>query len=138
MIVHVPPTELRWQMWPKLRPLFEKVTRHTQGCYEPEDVWAEICRGEQALWLAFDEKRNEVDAVMTTALVDYPKRKSCRVIYVSGKNMKSWLPEFRETVERYAVKHGATLLQGNFRRGWARVWPGAAECGVSLYKELTA
>jgi hypothetical protein len=125
-------------LWPALEPLFAKVTKETHGCYEPDDVRDEILRGEQTLWVAYDPERNAIDAAMTTVLQAYPRRTSCRVLYVSGTRMKTWIGEFVKTIEQYARFHGATLLEGSFRRGWARVWPGAHEHGVSLYKDLTA
>lgn len=137
MIVQVTPDHAA-AMWGALAPLFERVTRHTNGCYEPADVLREILNGTQTLWVAWDEKRNALDAAMTTSLATYPRRKACRVLYISGGNMKAWLGEFIETVERYARDNGATLLEGFFRPGWARVWPGSRTCGVNLVKDLAA
>lgn len=124
--------EARWSL---LAPFFAKVTRHTNGCYEPDDVLADILKGEQLLWVAWDEERNAVDAVMTTRLVDYPRRKVCSIPYIAGARMRRWIKEFQTTVEDYARNQGATGIEGGFRRGWGRVC-GMREFGVMLFKEL--
>lgn len=136
LIVQVP-AYMAQAKWPDLAPFFAKVTRHTNGCYEPDDVLADILKGEQLLWVAWDQATNTLDAVMTTRLVDYPRRKICQVIFIAGAQMGRWLSEFQETVEQYAREHGATGLEGHLRRGWVRVWNGCRERGVSLFKDLT-
>jgi len=123
------------EKWADLRPFFEKVTIHTNGCYEPDDILDLITDGEHLLWIAWDEQRLAVDAVMTTRLVEYPRRIVCHVPYIAGKHMGRWLKEFQSTVEDYALKSGATGIEGAFRRGWARAC-GMRETGVTLFKDL--
>lgn len=136
MIVNLPVEDAeKW--WPVLEPMFLRVTALTNGCYEPEDVRAEIRSGHQKLWVAWDKTRNEINAVMTTSLFRYPRRTAVRVNYVSGGRMKAWIDEFVEEVEKYARSEGATLLEGSFREGWIRMWPGAKEHGVGIVKDLT-
>lgn len=122
--------------WADLAPLFEKATRLTNGCYAPDDILAGILKGEMLLWIAWDQPTNTLDAVMITRLVDYPRRTICSVPYISGTRMHRWIKEFRETVEDYARKAGATGIEGAFRRGWGRMC-GMREIGVLLFKDLT-
>lgn len=124
-------------MWSSIEPLFKRVTDETNGCYAPADVLLEILKGDQSLWVSWDEERQSIDAVMTMAIVNYPRRKTCKVIYISGSNMRAWRKEFMEISERYARDMGATAMEGGFRRGWAKV-AGYRETGVSLFKELAA
>jgi len=136
MIVQVP-AYMAKEKWHELAPFFAKVTCHTNGCYEPDDVLADILKGEQLLWVAWNERALAVDAVMTTRLVEYPRRTVCHVIYIAGGHMQRWLREFQETVEQYACEQGASGLEGGFRRGWVRAWEGCREVGTMLFKDLT-
>lgn len=122
--------------WADLAPFFAKVPQHTNGCYEPDDILADLLKGEQVLWVAWDNDQKRVDAVMTTRLAEFPRRKICEVIFVYGSRMATWLTEFVTTVEQYAQEQGATGLAGSFRRGWLRVWPGCREHGTVLFKDL--
>lgn len=138
MIVHVTDTALVDSMWPTLEPMFARLTRQSHGCVETSDVLDEIKAGTQQLWVEWDAGASKLLAAMTTTIRVYPRRKAVCVIYVVGTGLKHWLPAFREEVERFALKQDITLLQGFFRRGWARVWPGCREDGVCLFKELVA
>jgi hypothetical protein len=135
MIVQVTPDQAA-KMWGALAPLFERVTCHTNGCYEPTDVLREILNGQQTLWVSWREETGVLEAAMTTAIITYPRRRTCKVIYIAGEHMNRWRDEFIEVVERYAREHGATAMEGGFRRGWARI-AGYQETGVSLFKELS-
>lgn len=135
MIVVVRPAEAA-RYWHVFEPMFETVTKETRGCYATVDVLREILNGQQVMWAVWDKERGTIDAVMTTAIINHPGRRTCRIVYVAGERMGEWLTEFREKVEQYAKEQGATALEGNFRRGWLRVWPGAEEAGVNLFKEL--
>lgn len=135
MIVHLP-LEVAEDFRPAIIPLLAKVARRTNGRYEAEDIFAEVLSGQQTLWVAWDEKRNTIDAAMTTKFVDYPRKRACQVVFVGGAKMGTWLNEFRAVVEDHARKFGAHLLEGALRRGWVRKWPGCAEYGALLCKDL--
>lgn len=136
MIVHVPREHVAL-LWPALEPLMRKVTVRTNGCYEPEDVKAELSRGEQTLWVVYDQTRNGIDAAMVTKFVDYPRKTILFVTYISGSRMKEWWDEWVALSERWAREHGAAQVEGCGRKGWLRKWPGAQECGTLMIKALT-
>lgn len=137
MIVQVPP-DLAIELWPQLAPMFARVTKHTRGCYEPVDILKEVIAGQQVLWVAWDgNPERRIDAVMTTSIITYPRRKTCRVLFIAGDKLASWKDDFIMLIERYAADQGATAMEGCFRRGWARV-AGYREHGVALWKDLAA
>lgn len=122
-------------MWPTVGPLLAKAVSFSNGCYELDDVWADIESGKQHLWVDWQEGQI-INAAMTTMFDQYPRKKTLKVVFVGGSRMKSWFPEFRQLVEAFARKHGAVMLEGFFRAGWSRIWPGARISGVGLIKEL--
>jgi hypothetical protein len=124
------------KLWPTVAPMFERLTRESSGCYEPDDVLAEIKAGEQQLWVAWDEVRLRVDAVMTTSIRTYPRRKSIRIIYIVGDRMRHWFSEFEVQAEAFGRREGATLLEGFGRKGWLRLWSGVRLTGVGYSKEI--
>jgi hypothetical protein len=122
-------------MWPVVGPLLKPAVDHSNGCYEVEDVLTDIRNGVQELWVDWEEGQR-INAAMTTLFDQYPRKKTLKIVFVGGSKMRKWLPEFRSLVEAYARKNGAALLEGFFREGWVRVWPGARVSGVGLVKEL--
>lgn len=135
MIVVVRPEDAA-RAWSIIEPMLARVTKETHGCYEPIDVLKEVMAGTQVMWAAFDPERKTIDAVMTTCIASYPRKKHVRVLFVSGSRLSSWRTEFIEALEKYARDMKCAGIEGAFRRGWARVYPGMKETGVSLYKEL--
>lgn len=122
-------------MWPAVARLLAPAVEATNGCYEIGDVLGELKTGRQQLWVDWEEGQ-KINAAMTTAIGVYPRKKSLRVIFIGGSKMRKWLPEFRDLIEKNARSNGATMIEGFFREGWVRVWPGARVSGVGLVKEL--
>ncbi len=122
-------------MWPVVGPLLEPAVKCSHGCYELDDVLADIKAGKQALWVDW-EGGQHINAAMTTMFDQYPRKKTLKVVFVGGRHMKKWLPEFRSLVEAHAKRNGADAVEGFFRKGWVKVWPGARITGVGLVKEL--
>jgi hypothetical protein len=137
MIVHVTDLALIENMWPTLAPIFARATRLSSGCYEPDDVLADIRNGAAQLWVEWDNDLRQVDAAMSTSIHIYPRRKSVRVNFIAGKNMRRWFEEFAAAVENFARQEGAHFIEGHYRKGWGRVWKGCRENGVGFYKDMT-
>lgn len=135
MIVHVTDLALVEAMWPVVGPMLAPAVSLSNGCYEVDDVLAELRTGQQQLWVDWVDGQT-VNAAMTTMFDQYPRKKTLKVVFVGGRKMKKWLPEFISLVEAFARKNGADLLEGFFRKGWVKVWPGARISGVGLVKEL--
>lgn len=134
MIVRVTDKSHVERLWPTVAPLLALAVGLSNGCYEMDDVLADLMGGKQELWVALDEDR--VVAAMTTMFDQYPRKKTLKVVFIGGKKMKKWLAEFRELVEFHAWQNGASMIEGFFREGWVRVWPGARISGVGLVKDL--
>lgn len=135
MIVHVTDLALAESMWPIVGPMLAPAVALSNGCYEVEDVLADLRTGHQQLWVDWVDGQT-INAAMTTMFDQYPRKKTLKVVFVGGRKMKKWLPEFIGLVEAYARKNGADMLEGFFRAGWVKVWPGARISGVGLVKEL--
>lgn len=133
---------VKWEdaikFWPVMEPMFATCTSQTEGRFDTPDLLKEIIEGKQVLWVGYDPERNKIDLVVTTAIITYPRRKVCRLVFIAGTRMMAYKDEFIRAIEKYARDQGATAIEGALRRGWARIWPGTKECGVSLFRELEA
>lgn len=140
MIVVVSPERAALD-WHLFEPIFRKSTDTTFDEQEPIDILRDVLNGEQIMWAAWDKAAGRVDAVITTMISERPKnrihKRVCKVVYIAGDNPAKWMPELIETIEKYAKEKGCTAGEGYFRRGWARVWTGAEERGVTIFKDLT-
>jgi hypothetical protein len=137
LIVHVTDLQLAERMWSTIAPLLKPAVDCSSGCYEVDDVLDDIRAGKQELWVDCEpDNVRQINAAMTTMFDQYPQKKTLKVVFVGGRRMKKWLPEFIQLVEQYAKRSGAQMLEGFFRPGWARAWPGARISGVGLVKDL--
>lgn len=135
MIVQVP-ADGTCKIWALVEPLLAPAVKHTNGCYEMSDILKGIEDGFTQLWISYDEPSNTIDAAMTTSIQIYPRRTSIRIGFIGGKNMRRWLKDFVTAAEAFGRSHGATLVEGYFRKGWARVWPGARIHGAWHIKDM--
>lgn len=107
-----------------------------EGLYEPVDILVMHAKGERKIWIAWDPDAKQVEAVIVTHLVSYPRGKRVLwVPYVAGKNMPAWKDKAIAMIEAFARAHGCFRLAGGLREGWVRA-AGYRKVGVMLVKEL--
>ena len=105
------------QIWPLARDLIRSASLKTgRGSFER--VEAEVLAGKQLLWLALDGC--EIEAAITTQLVNENGRKLCVLAACGGKNRERWLP-LLDGLEEFARKEGCAEMRIYGRKGWARV-----------------
>lgn len=135
MIVHVLTDDVP-HLWPVVEPLLAPAVAATFGKFETPDVLRDLLNGEQVLWVALSADETTIDAAFTTRIAVYPRLKTCCVVFCGGSGLERWGLPFVETIEKYAREKGARAIEGAFRRGWARKYPGMKEVGAVLFKEL--
>lgn len=136
MIVRITP-DWAVKLWPIVEPMLAPAVAETLGCFETADILHGILNGNIQLWVAADADQKTIYAAMTTQIHTYPRRKSLRVEFIGGTRLRAWAKDFCKALDDFARENSITLMEGAFRRGWVRMWPGSREHGVSLVKELT-
>lgn len=112
--------------------MLKRALATTEGCFEPVDILAAILSSKMQLWISWN---GSVEAAMVTELINYPRRRSCRVFLIGGRNLKSWSAAFQREIEAFARSHGCSFMEGGSRSGWVRV-AGYKNIGCMLMKEL--
>jgi hypothetical protein len=121
-------------LWPQIEKLLAPILAE-EGCFLPIDVLSQHIRGEMLIWVAWDTKSPEIDAVMVTQILRFPRKIICGIPYICGKNMKAWEDRFIAESERHAKAAGASQMSGGFREGWVKV-AGYKKVGCMLRKNL--
>ena len=103
------------------------------GLSDFADVEADVLRGGQLLWLAWNGET--IEAAATTQLTQVGQRKVCTVTACAGEHRERWLPLFSH-IERYAKAEGCATMRIWGRRGWERILHGYEVSNVILEKEL--
>ena len=103
------------------------------GLSDFADVEADVLRGGQLLWLAWNGET--IEAAATTQLTSVGARKVCTLTACAGERRERWLPLFSH-IERYAKAEQCSIMRVFGRRGWERVLDGYEVTNVVLEKEL--
>ncbi len=74
------------KIWHRVEPMLQKVVDHTEGELQPEDFLENIVNKYMHLWLSVED--TEITMAMVTQIIEYPRRKTLRIIAISGKNFK--------------------------------------------------
>ena len=118
-----------------MEPHLRRALKYARGCYESVDLLVECLTGRAKLWISWNEEEKAIEAAMITRLVQYPRRKTCSVPFIGGRNLRGWKDKFIETVEAYARANKCSAMEGGARAGWSRV-AGYRNIGCVLMKEL--
>ena len=101
-------------------PMLEPAIKQSDGRWGLYDVIALLLQGHMHLWLACNE--SGIVAAMVTRFIDYPRLRTCGLLFIGGKGMRAWL-EHEDTVAEWAKGQGCSELEGYARKGWLRVLP---------------
>lgn len=112
------PSHLVDRMWPFAEPYIKRALDHAAGEFSPDDL-RESCRDRDAqLWLV--STGNRVVGAMTTEIVEYPKRKHCRVITIAGSGFDEWIATVDDTLVDWSRAQGCDALEAYVRRGFVK------------------
>lgn len=108
------------QAWPLVEKFVEDAVRHAGGRFTAEDIRKFCLNGQMQLWLVLDD--GQATAVVLTEIVNYPQKKSCRIVGLAGHNMHKWL-NLRIHIDEWAKRNGCQKMEIIGREGWARLFP---------------
>ena len=75
-----------------------------------DDIYEKLLNAEMQLWVIFDEDSN-IQSVLTTEIVIYPRKKTCRIVTLGGKGLDDWCEEVLETIEQWKQLVAKDLLR---------------------------
>lgn len=132
-LVPVPPETLG-AAWEHLCPHVERLAEITGGRLTAGDIRKRIESELFQLWAVLENGRNLV-ATVTTEVIEYPQRKTCRVVGCVGENRASWIHLLTE-IEGWAQSKGCASMEIFARKGWARVLPDYRLTSIVLERDL--
>lgn len=109
--------------WVSALPLVRKIVASAPDLELPR-LWALVRSGQAEMWLAGDVGM-EHQALGISELITWGDRTAARILGVASTDGKAWrsiIPEFKEALKT----RGADIIVMEGRKGWARVFPGAA------------
>jgi hypothetical protein len=101
--------------WGSVGPLLEKVLNKVETGKRIDDIVTGLQLGDLQLWNV-----NDFSAIAITEVIIEPKFKHVLVQYLSGDNMKEWLPKLVDELHEYATELGCKYVSLCGRRGWLK------------------
>ena len=81
------------QLWDRVGPMLQKVVDQTEGELLPDDFLDNIINNYMHLWLAVEG--TEITMAMVTQIIEYPRRKTLRIIALAGENFKETHSQYK-------------------------------------------
>jgi len=116
------------ETWEKAKPLIEAAIARGLPTHTAEDVRADIEAGKQQLWCCGQ-------TAIVTEVVEFPRLKACRVVYVAGRMAD--VERMEPDIENWARGQGCEFMLAGGRKGWVRVLRDYFVTTHALAKELS-
>lgn len=117
-------------VWPEVRPFIASACERMSGRMDEEDVKRFLLSGDMQLWV---NRKEEITAVCVTEVINYPKKKACRIFIGTGKNRRDW-QNYRWVIEEWARSQGCDGMESFARKGWARIFTDYKSTHIILEK----
>lgn len=118
-------------IWGRCAELLEPALARFEHPISLSDLYWSLRGCQRQLWIAWSYDSDEIVAAVVTELVRYGESPSlvCRVPWIGGRQMASWVAEALDLLKRWARSHGCRFMEGSGRRGWKKY--GFEERGLS-------
>lgn len=115
-LVPIPAAQLA-RFWHYVRPMLRSAAHRSSGKYLVEDILRDIRRHENQVWgCAVD---GLVVATGLTQIVNFPRKRICRIIAVEGRDHAAWL-DLIDVLAVWAKAEGCAALEPVCRPGWEK------------------
>jgi len=127
------------KVWQHIAPLLNKAVRLSPELLRINDVYEACLKGVYVVWVALDEDSGEFVGVISTRIIDYPRRKALAMDFIGGSRIKEWLEMAQEAIEEHARRNGCSHLEGYGRRAWSKFLEpqGWKQAFITYKKDLT-
>lgn len=133
MELHIVPTEDIDKYQDILSPYMESFVTLLKGRYEYNDIFEQIKSGKWKLWVT--HQGLELQAVIITQIVEYPRVREFQILLCHGEDYKKWYDLISE-MEAYAGLSGCNKIAALGRTGWEKIMHGYKKSYICLERDL--
>tara|TARA_R100001460_G_scaffold94355_1_gene136424 strand:+ start:2453 stop:2881 length:429 start_codon:yes stop_codon:yes gene_type:complete len=103
-----------------------------------DDIYERLINAEMQLWVVFDEN-DDIKSVVTTEVINYPRKRTCRIVTLGGRGLDNWVDEVLDVLEGWAIENGCVAMETACRKGFIKKLEkyGYEHAYTILGKELT-
>lgn len=115
------PPDMVGDYWGLALPLLAKAFKYSSSKVDPEDVYEDLMKGNQSLWIVFEGTPINVIGAFTIRIKTYPAGAALCGEHLGGERLNEWADDLFEIMERYARDLGINNLELIGRRGWEKI-----------------
>tara|TARA_R110002020_G_scaffold45464_1_gene129984 strand:- start:6831 stop:7259 length:429 start_codon:yes stop_codon:yes gene_type:complete len=103
-----------------------------------DDIYERLINAEMQLWVVFDED-DDIKSVVTTEVINYPRKRTCRIVTLGGRGLDNWVDEVLDVLEGWAIENDCVAMETACRKGFIKKLEkyGYEHAYIILGKELT-
>jgi|TARA_R100000353_G_C6481256_1_gene189199 hypothetical protein len=84
-----------------------------------DDIYEKLINRDMQLWIIQDEYA-EILAALTTEIMIYPKKKTCRIVTLGGTELDEWVEGLLQVIETWAIDNGCEAMETACRKGFIK------------------
>lgn len=132
------PSERLNEVWEDCEPYIAMGNGKSRDEMSVEDIYKRLSEARMQLWLVFNEDK-DIISVLTTEIIDYPRKTVCRIVTLGGKDLDIWVEDWLETIEAWALENDCVAMETVCRKGFIKKLEkfGYENAYTVLVKELT-
>jgi hypothetical protein len=108
--------------------------KYTHGRYTVEDIKERLLKGDQQLWIAFED--TTIYGCVVTEVITYPQMKTLMLHFTGGKEFNKWHKPILETLKLFAKENLCDAIEFFGRSGWAKLFKQDGYKPVFTFYEL--
>ncbi len=126
-------------VWPICKEYIDLGNSKSKDEMTVEDIYDKLLETEMQLWLVYDEN-SKVISCLTTEVINYPQRRTCRIVTLGGRDLDTWVDKFLDVLEEWAFAAACDSMETACRKGFIKKLKkfGYEHTYTVLGKELTA
>lgn len=106
-------------VWHLIHDYMEGAAKYTHGRYTVDDIKEELLKGNQQLWIAYDDK---IYGAVVTEVIEYPQMKALIMHFTGGIELPKWKNEMLSVLRSFAKDCGCKTIESFGRTGWKKVF----------------
>ncbi len=111
--------ELLPHVWDDCEPYISMGNSRGKEEQNTHDIYHKIKNQEMQLWILSNDDK-EIVSVLTTEIIQYPRRTTCRIVTLGGKDLDEWVEDWLNTLETWALENGCEAIETCCRKGFAK------------------
>ena len=106
-------------VWSDCEKYIELGNNKSQEEMSVQDIYENCKDKDMQLWIVFNEDK-DIEAVLTTQVIDYPQKRVCRIVTLGGLNMDDWTDMVLATLEEWAEEQACHSMETVCRKGFIK------------------